>query len=237
MMLEGLCSVLPAGLQGLENEHVPPVIAVTAVRKTVRVWAAYSSKPLADDPESAKFKMVCIWKGDMTVVLDIMKFSAILCNAHKWAVFEHRPRISGFIDLWKARYPMQPLLSDRREGPGLLSPSDTTTTRDTIPKPSLVGGISPGDRGRLLKLLEDYRQVLTDEQRERERLIAQVDDMQRMLPGFFGHTVTANQSPSSPLRPIQKTQSSPNVFIFRGSPAPSPRNPAVPDKPSETTPA
>ena len=53
MMLERLCKFVPAGVQGKENEHVPPVVAITTVKKVVRVWITYSCKPLFEG--AAKF--------------------------------------------------------------------------------------------------------------------------------------------------------------------------------------
>jgi hypothetical protein len=53
MMLERLCEVIPAGIRGRANEHIPPVVAITTVKKTVRVWITYSRSPSANDP--AKF--------------------------------------------------------------------------------------------------------------------------------------------------------------------------------------
>ena len=49
--------------------------------------------------------MTCIWRGDMTLVSDLVKLRAILENTHTWAMREQRPRISAYIDLWKYKYP------------------------------------------------------------------------------------------------------------------------------------
>ena len=49
MMLEGLCKLVPAGIQGKANEHVPFVVGITTVQKMVRVWITYSSRPSFDD--------------------------------------------------------------------------------------------------------------------------------------------------------------------------------------------
>ena len=49
MMLEHLCKLVPAGIQGKANEHVPLVVAITTVQKMVSVWITYSSRPSFDD--------------------------------------------------------------------------------------------------------------------------------------------------------------------------------------------
>ncbi len=49
MMLEQLCKFIPAGIQGKANEHVPLVVAITTVKKMVRVWITYSSRPSFED--------------------------------------------------------------------------------------------------------------------------------------------------------------------------------------------
>ncbi len=49
MMMERLCKFIPAGIRGKANEHVPLVVAITTVKKTVRVWITYSSRPSFDD--------------------------------------------------------------------------------------------------------------------------------------------------------------------------------------------
>ncbi|KAK3386811.1 hypothetical protein B0H63DRAFT_447714 [Podospora didyma] len=115
-------------LEHLSNEHVRPVVAITTVEKTVRVWITYSRSPSLDDP--AKFlmlpqRMTCIWKGDMTIILDLVKFSAIINNAHKWALREQRPRISGFVHLWKAQYPMERRSTKKPEEPKTLNEPKT----------------------------------------------------------------------------------------------------------------
>ena len=49
MILEGLCKLVPAGIQGKANEHVPFVVGITTVQKMVRVWITYSSRPSFED--------------------------------------------------------------------------------------------------------------------------------------------------------------------------------------------
>lgn len=52
--------------------------------------------------------MVCIWKGDVTKITDIIKLEAILENLHTWAMRELRPWISTYIGQWLANHPMTP---------------------------------------------------------------------------------------------------------------------------------
>lgn len=116
--------------------------------------------------------MVCIWKGDMTAILDLMKFSAILCNAHKWALREQRPHITGFIDLWRAGYPMESRSTAGQEEPTTLLKPKSMAAIDTGSKPSPLNHMEPRDRDRLLDFLEVYEGILKDERRERQRLMA-----------------------------------------------------------------
>ncbi|KAL2130237.1 hypothetical protein VTI74DRAFT_6714 [Chaetomium olivicolor] len=225
MMLERLCKVVPAGIQGKTNEHVPPVVAITTVKKMVRVWITYSCRPSVND--AAKFKMACIWKGDMTAILDLMKFSAILCNAHKWALHEQRPRISGYIDLWKARYPMGSRSTAKEEEPETLPGPKTITTISSGSKPSSLGNIEPRDTDRLLDLLEVYQGILKEEWRERQRLMAQVNEMQQRLQDFVERRDSCNPS-SPPSQPVQQTgtqQSSLDGKSAATKPMPTPPQP------------
>ncbi|KAH6871786.1 hypothetical protein B0T10DRAFT_611120 [Thelonectria olida] len=85
-----------------EGQHIPPVVTVTTERRLVRVWITYSCKG------STGYKMDCIWKGNMAMAFDIIKFEAILENAHMWAECELRPLISRCIDQWKFQFPTGP---------------------------------------------------------------------------------------------------------------------------------
>ncbi|KAK4119727.1 hypothetical protein N657DRAFT_248054 [Parathielavia appendiculata] len=225
MMLERLCKPLPAGIQGKANEHVPPVVAITTVKKMARVWITYSCKPSVDD--AAKFRMMCIWKGDMTAILDLIKFSAILCNAHKWALREQRPRISGFIDLWKARYPMGSRSTTKQEEPKTLPEPKTGTTIGTGSKPLPVDNMKSRERDRLLDLLEVYQGILKDDWQERQRLTAQVDEMRQRLWDLTERRGSRNPS-SPPSQPVQQTgspQSSLNGKSTAAKPTPTPPQP------------
>jgi hypothetical protein len=51
--------------------------------------------------------MACIWKGNITHVMDIIKLEAILDNLHTWAMRELRPWISHYLDLWLLRHPLR----------------------------------------------------------------------------------------------------------------------------------
>ncbi|KAH8657834.1 hypothetical protein BX600DRAFT_439019 [Xylariales sp. PMI_506] len=73
---------------------VLPVVVVTTVGATVRVWICFY------DDKSRKYEMVCFWKGVMTSIVDIVKFKTILENAYTWATRVLRPWISLHIDEW-----------------------------------------------------------------------------------------------------------------------------------------
>ncbi|KAK4038765.1 hypothetical protein C8A01DRAFT_37255 [Parachaetomium inaequale] len=134
MMLETLSGIVPGVKKHTANEHIPPVVTMTTVDKIVRVWITYRCKLRGDD--AIQYRMDCIWRGDMTRVLDLIKFRAILEDTHTWAMREQRPRISTYIDLWKYKHPMKlrtgcepgglaPALGHVR----LRSPSPTATTK------------------------------------------------------------------------------------------------------------
>jgi hypothetical protein len=60
--------------------------------------------PVLDESLLTKVKrMDCIWKGDMIMIADVIRFRAILENTHTWAMREQRPRLSTYIDLWRMR--------------------------------------------------------------------------------------------------------------------------------------
>jgi hypothetical protein len=128
MMLEILSEIVPGDKKHMADEHIPPVITMTTVDKIVRVWITYCCKHERFGDDAVQYvsrsmfllsggicllthavqKMDCIWKGDMTRVLDVIKLRAILENTHTWAMREQRPRISTYIDLWKYKQPMEP---------------------------------------------------------------------------------------------------------------------------------
>lgn len=182
--------------------------------------------------------MVCIWKGDMTAILDLMKFSAILCNSHEWALREQRPRISGFIDLWKIRHQMGSRSTAKQEEPETLPEPKTITTIGTGPKPSPPENMEPRDWDRLLDLLGVYEGILKDERRERQTLMARVDEMQQMLKDFIERRGSGNLS-SPPSQPVQQTGSQQSFLDEKSAATKSTPTPpqsqfiTVPDFPSK----
>ena len=155
------------------NEHIPSVVTMTTVDKTVRVWITYSCKPSDHDtaryvrqslPSSCSWdlllinwcvkRMDCIWKGDMTVALDLIRFRTILENTHTWAIHDQRPRISTYIDLWKLKHPMDPPKAACESTPKSAIPTDSASTSATkaaltepsSPVPSLSPILTAGER-------------------------------------------------------------------------------------------
>ncbi|KXJ88157.1 hypothetical protein Micbo1qcDRAFT_18913 [Microdochium bolleyi] len=119
--------------------HVPPVIVVTGVGPVVKVFITYVASahqrydelddslsdeggtlvttgfmpPAAGDgPEPYFYEMANIWTGDMTNVWDVLRFEAILENAHLWATQILKPQISGFIGEWLDSVPPTPATSE-----------------------------------------------------------------------------------------------------------------------------
>ncbi|KAH7323113.1 hypothetical protein B0I35DRAFT_477001 [Stachybotrys elegans] len=83
-----------------EDAHIPPVVTMTTVGQTVRIWVTYSVDKMS------KTKMDCIWVGNITTMVAMIQFHAILENLHTWAMRVLRPWISFYIDQWKHRFPL-----------------------------------------------------------------------------------------------------------------------------------
>lgn len=45
--------------------------------------------------------MKCVWKGNMTIPRDIVKFRLILENSYTWATRVFKPLITTYIDQWR----------------------------------------------------------------------------------------------------------------------------------------
>ncbi|KAH6636948.1 hypothetical protein F5144DRAFT_569209 [Chaetomium tenue] len=169
MMLETLARIVPGVEEHTANEYIPPVVTMTTVDKIVRVWITYCCEQQSDDHnnnnDTTKYKMACIWRGDMTLVSDLIKLRAILENTHTWAMREQRPRISAYIDLWKYKYPTtttatattgQGEVEDDQATTASLAPSLAHLTLDARPG-DLVPAPPVGEQVReaVLALLDD----------------------------------------------------------------------------------
>ncbi|KEY71293.1 hypothetical protein S7711_05886 [Stachybotrys chartarum IBT 7711] len=111
-----------------EDAHIPPVVTMTTVGETVRIWITYSADKMS------KFKMDCIWVGNMTTMVDMINLQAILENLHTWAMRVLRPWISLCIDHWKHRFPQQPEVAldpDVKDRAGTLE-NDVSTPVATL---------------------------------------------------------------------------------------------------------
>ncbi|KAM0818179.1 hypothetical protein AB5N19_03988 [Seiridium cardinale] len=83
-----------------ECQHVPPVVTVTTIGRSVRVWVVYYHR--ADGHDA--YEMKTIWKGDMTNVSNILRFESILDNVHTWATRTLKPLLSAYIAQWRHRF-------------------------------------------------------------------------------------------------------------------------------------
>ncbi|XXH01479.1 hypothetical protein Hte_007839 [Hypoxylon texense] len=80
-------------------DNIPPVVTMTTVGEIVGIWIAFF------DTKQEAYKMIRIWKGFMTTIVDIVKLEAILENLHTWATRVLKPWISHCIDQWKRYHP------------------------------------------------------------------------------------------------------------------------------------
>ncbi len=153
----------------------------------------------------------------MTAIFDLMELSSILCDAHDWAL-KQRPRISTFISQWKAQYPMGSRSTETQEQPGTLPELGTSAARlGAGSNSSFLDNMEPRHRGHLLDLLESYRGILEYERRERQRLMAQVDEMQQRLRYFIERRGSSNPS-STPAQPVQQTESQQSSPVEKSTP-------------------
>ncbi|KAI9147079.1 hypothetical protein HJFPF1_13110 [Paramyrothecium foliicola] len=153
-----------------DDIQVPPVATMTTVGEVVRIWITYSCNG------SKEFKADCIWKGNMTVVLDIDKLRAILENLHTWAMRVLRPWISSYIDQWRVRYPMPHEMSRKpdAEAETHVTPLSTGQTifNDKTEAKVFVQGILKEvvhpETDKLLSRMNQMENLLMDSIRERE---------------------------------------------------------------------
>ncbi|KAF4490278.1 hypothetical protein FAGAP_10943 [Fusarium agapanthi] len=97
-----------------DGSHIPPIPVVTTVGPKVKVWITYLAKDCMVllggryswssrwEKRSQAYMMKCIWKGDMTIPKDIVKFRLILENAYTWATRVFKPLITTYIDQWRS---------------------------------------------------------------------------------------------------------------------------------------
>ncbi|KAH7259902.1 hypothetical protein B0J15DRAFT_581935 [Fusarium solani] len=95
-----------------DHGHIPPIPVVTTIGPRVTVWLMYFAKNF-DAPCSRRdtqevmikkrdkgYIMRTIWSGDMTKIVDVVRFQIILENTHTWAVRAFKPLISSYIEQW-----------------------------------------------------------------------------------------------------------------------------------------
>ncbi|KLP19063.1 uncharacterized protein LW94_1085 [Fusarium fujikuroi] len=96
-----------------DEAHVPPIPVVTTVGPKVKVWITYLARDCMVlqqgrylwssrwEKRSQAYMMKCVWKGDMTIPRDIVKFRLILENSYTWAARVFKPLITTYIDQWR----------------------------------------------------------------------------------------------------------------------------------------
>ncbi|KAM0417109.1 hypothetical protein ACHAPT_012884 [Fusarium lateritium] len=96
-----------------DQAQIPPIPAVTNIGSRVTLWVMYFAKNF-EAPCSSRvteevttkrrnqgYIMRAVWNGDMTKIVDIVKFQMILENTHTWAMRAFKPLMSSYIDQWK----------------------------------------------------------------------------------------------------------------------------------------
>ncbi|KAF8849678.1 hypothetical protein BDZ45DRAFT_809789 [Acephala macrosclerotiorum] len=88
------------------SQHIPPIVVVTCVGGDTKVWLAYSC-PSSNNQRDHQMK--CIWEGSLCKIWDAIQFCRIIDNISSWAQFILRPKVSQYIDQWRARHLSGPL--------------------------------------------------------------------------------------------------------------------------------
>ncbi|KAF2686557.1 hypothetical protein K458DRAFT_415905 [Lentithecium fluviatile CBS 122367] len=80
-------------------DDIRPVVCMTFTGPKSKVWVAYVTEVEAG--RRYKYRMRCIWEGDLRVVLDNVKLCVIIENLHFWAMNYLRPWLSSCVDQWR----------------------------------------------------------------------------------------------------------------------------------------
>ncbi|KAF2676867.1 hypothetical protein K458DRAFT_424366 [Lentithecium fluviatile CBS 122367] len=83
----------------LEKGDLRPVICMTFVGESIRVWIAYVAS-IDEQTARYKYKMQCIWRGSLRSVIDNVMLSVIIDRVHFWAMNHLKPWLSSCVDRW-----------------------------------------------------------------------------------------------------------------------------------------
>ncbi|KAF8860691.1 hypothetical protein BDZ45DRAFT_800632 [Acephala macrosclerotiorum] len=96
-----------------DDQHIPPVVTITAEGANVTVWLAYFE---VVDERRRDHNIQPIWNGDIAKAWDALQFCRIMDNILFWAQNILRPKVAHYIQLWMLRhYPEFPNLHSRLE--------------------------------------------------------------------------------------------------------------------------
>ncbi len=179
-----------------DQAHVLPIPAMTALGPDVTIWIAYYAKDFVQEKHPKSFGssdedihhgacvsyfrnvsntfyannltqiLQAIWKGNMTILRDIILLDMILENIYTWAMRVFKPCVATYINQWKFCHPQE----DRRE-----SSASTKVTVESVqaqhsernPPPSV------GSTNEIDSLSQKHAYKLST--LEREKLLEDVD--------------------------------------------------------------
>ncbi|OAA80117.1 hypothetical protein LEL_03603 [Akanthomyces lecanii RCEF 1005] len=151
---------------------------MTALGPDVTIWIAYYAKDFVQEKHPKSFGssdedihhgaciLQAIWKGNMTILRDIILLDMILENIYTWAMRVFKPCVATYINQWKFCHPQE----DRRE-----SSASTKVTVESVqaqhsernPPPSV------GSTNEIDSLSQKHAYKLST--LEREKLLEDVD--------------------------------------------------------------
>ncbi|ORX99675.1 hypothetical protein BCR34DRAFT_668413 [Clohesyomyces aquaticus] len=79
-------------------DEIRPVVCMTLAGAKSKVWVAYVTE-IKDG--RYKYRMRCIWKGDLSIIVDNIKLCVVIENLHFWAMNHLRPWLSSCVDQWR----------------------------------------------------------------------------------------------------------------------------------------
>ncbi|KAF4626317.1 hypothetical protein G7Y89_g11841 [Cudoniella acicularis] len=87
-----------------DDEHIPPVIAITAVGPKIKFSLVFSE---IVNEEIRDHNAITIWNGCISKTWDALQFCRIIENMLFWSQHILRPKVSHYIDQWRLRFSPQ----------------------------------------------------------------------------------------------------------------------------------
>ncbi|KAF7562408.1 hypothetical protein G7046_g1695 [Stylonectria norvegica] len=208
---------------GIEQDRIPPLAVVTTRGKEVRVWVMYQRN------KGKIYQMDCIWNGDMSKTLDVIKFQVILENLHAWATHVLRPLISHHIDRWKYLLPAA--------NQNLFTWNEANTTTASATENASKAQASPGKATGLAAALSGLEIGLNPKEMEEPAAFGnEGSGTSKTPPRMAGSSVSSSPFHTPPRKMGSSVSSSPfhsPPNTTRSSPSTQTRGIAPPERSSE----